>query len=379
MKKVLFLSISFLLSVNVNAKDYLKYVDNPDGETLRQFITSGYTKLVQDSRCDPRYPFCDGGNPVVKIIPPATPEMWYFVSDKASVMQKYKAWSNAGSLAIAKQTLNADEQLASDYIKQARIEVYDTLRDFDANMNAQNNAGTVTEARPLYKLKNQIDCKNGRNSEDMDSVFDLLKSDINAIHENWIQNDILPVFTEWESKLANIGAQVGYPWAFSINARSTFSIDQFSTWQMPDGGVAHYNFDHQGLPYLNLDRSFTPPRGALGNRQPLSDFFHRRGHEQSQNYQFIAQGFNGESDSCLIEEITTVSALVGDHVARDFSGLAADEVGKFGMCWNVQRGNSVYRFTHIVQDMVRSGDTYTIIARVVTQTYSVERYHQICR
>ncbi|TQV84927.1 hypothetical protein [Aliikangiella coralliicola] len=366
------------VSGDLAAQSFLSYTFNVEDNVLRGQITRHYMKVQDPTSCDfygrssiKRGDQCE---PVIKLIPPAYPEIHFFVNDSLAELLKYQASKGPNGLIIKKLSLNANDKELSKYVKEGRAEIKQNLKNFADDFQAANG-GNRTIPIAKMTINGKPDCTQGEGNELMDSSLDVIKRDINSYFQQQIKAGNYPVFERRQNGVRQINASIslgkdgvsgtaggGYAW----------STGQYSDIKFSDGGIARYVFDGEE-PYLDLDNSYTPPLGALNTSIRFSNFFSRTGKQGP--VQWVGHSLIDEKDSCFFKEIETTLEIL-DVPVTDQRGTNA---GFAGQCTGSNSYGNMVEFSYWVQTARFSGGKITISMRKISVRMNRHEYSQMCR
>ncbi|TQV86867.1 hypothetical protein [Aliikangiella coralliicola] len=381
-----FLGLALILfsASHLFAQSFLSYAANTKDNVLRGMITRHYTKVMDPSSCEfihsnvlaPRGDQCE---PIIAIVPPNYPEIHYFANDSHGKLIKFQASNSNNGLLIKKLSLNSNDIELSRIVSEGRAEIAQQLISFAENFEATNGGN---RAIPKAKMviadndsSNKPDCEQGEGSELMDSSMDALKNEVSNYLQEQIKEGNYPVYERRENAIRQVNG------SFSIGSGGingtvgggyTWTTGQYADIDFSDGGTARYVFQGQE-PYLDLDNSYTPPRGALNTRYRLSNYFSRAGHWGPLTR--VGENIFDEQDACFFEEMETVMRLIATPIS-DQRGVNA---GFAGQCsgGNSYSGDMV-TFSYWTQSATWANGTIVITMKKVTVTYPRATYTEMC-
>ncbi|TQV89549.1 hypothetical protein [Aliikangiella coralliicola] len=372
-------------SSGVFAKNYLKYARNTSDSVLRGNIIAQYTRVMDPTSCQfsPTQALASRGDqcePTIEVVPPSSPEIHYFANDALNEVIKYRASKSANGLLIVRQPLNAKEKELSRIVKEGRAKVAQNLRDFEAEFEAENGGN-----KPVPKAKMVIsdgsassgpDCTQGEASELMDSSLDALKNEVDIYIREQIKAGNIPVYSEGDTDIKSLSLGVSFGRSGiggSAGVQLVFNDNQFTQLSTSDGGLIYYSFSN-GQPYLNLERSLTPPRGALNGRAEFSKYFSRNGNWGP--YKRVGENIVDEKDSCFFQEMEAVMQIIATPIV-DKRGANA---GFAGQCvGGAFHNGDMVTFNYWTQSATWNNSVIVISMKKVTVTVNRSTYSSMCR
>ncbi|TQV89193.1 hypothetical protein [Aliikangiella coralliicola] len=297
-----------------HAQNYIAYESNTDEMHLKGIITSKYMKRVNHCRNGQYGKYCTWD----EIVPPGSPEIWYFLNDNQPEFIKFIASNNNGKLKIIGSSLTAREKSASDEAKAVRAEVKESWKAFEAEFSP-----SVDKSKSYPKYKITEDCGANGFLESEDSPFDYFS---NKDFRNLLKDRVMahhPV-TSSGPKVNSVNVSVGaVSFGVSWNTAATMG-----TATMGDGGTLVFYLDTSNninTPVLHLQHS----RTASGHR--LSDYLTPVGNPLNDLFK-PAPGTHKFTNNCEAQEFEEAVEAIKPEAFQEQPGGASGGSHGFGSC-----------------------------------------------